>query len=393
MTERFDVIVAGAGMVGACAALSLARCGFRVALIEPGPIPGEPYPADSSYDLRVSAISPASQQILSHLGVWSALDQSRVGHYHQMVIWHENGDANIAFDCVELGKDSLGAIVENRQILQTLLAACEKQANIEWFTPDAIGFLQENSDQNLRLSLKSGVDLESELLLGADGRNSNTRTLAGIDRWGGSYDQIAIVASLVTELPHRHTAWQRFLSSGPLAFLPLANGESSIVWSCDTELAQELLEMDEESFCDAVGDAIEHRLGAIKSIGERLSFPLSWHTCQRWLENRVLLIGDAAHGVHPLAGQGVNLGFSDVDVLTKLIGALKNPWDHRKLRQFERQRKSETVIATHLFTGLKWLYGSDNFIVSRLRDFGMHRVQANPWSKRLLMKQAIRNMA
>jgi 2-octaprenylphenol hydroxylase len=276
--------------------------------------------------------------------------------------------------------------------LQTLLVACEKQANIEWFTPDAIEILRENSDQNLRLTLKSGVDLESELLLAADGRNSNTRTLAGIDRWGGSYDQIAIVANLVTEFPHRHTAWQRFLSTGPLAFLPLANGDSSIVWSCDTELAQELLKMDDESFCDAVGEAIEHRLGAIKSIGERLSFPLSWHTCQRWLENRVLLIGDAAHGVHPLAGQGVNLGFSDVDVLTKLIGGLENPWDQRKLRQFERQRKSETVIATHLFTGLKWLYGSDNFFVNRLRDFGMHRVQANPWSKRLLMKQAIRNM-
>ncbi len=392
MTERFDVVVAGAGMVGACAALSLARCGFRIALIEPNPKSSEAYPVDSSYDLRVSAISPTSQQILAHLGVWSALDQSRVGYYHQMAIWQENGEAIIRFDCTELAKDSLGAIVENRHILKTMVAVCEKQTNIEWFTPDAIEILQENSDQNLRLTLKSGIDLESELLLAADGRHSNTRTLAGIDLWGGSYDQIAIVANLATELPHRHTAWQRFLSTGPLAFLPLANGDSSIVWSCDTELAQELLERDDASFCDAVGDAIEHRLGEVQSISDRLSFPLSWHTCQRWLENRVLLIGDAAHGVHPLAGQGVNLGFSDVDVLTKLIGSLENPWNQRKLRQFERRRKSETALATHLFSGLKWLYGSDNYFLNRLRDCAMHRIEANAWSKRLLMKRAIRNM-
>ena len=393
MTGRFDVIVSGAGMVGACTALSLAGCGFRVAIIEPGPVPDGSYPADSNYDLRVSAISPASQQILSDLGVWSALDLGRVGHYHQMVIWHENGEATIDFDCAELGKDSLGAIVENRQILQSLLAACEKQSAIEWFNPDAIDYLQENSDRNLRLTLNSGIELESDLLLAADGRNSNTRTLAGIDQWNGSYGQIAIVANLVTELPHQHTAWQRFLRTGPLAFLPLANGESSIVWSCDTELAKELLEMNDRSFCEAVGQAIEYRLGGVISTSERLSFPLGWHSCHRWLENRVLLIGDAAHSVHPLAGQGLNLGFSDVDLLTKLVGDLDNPWNQRKLRQFERQRKSETALATHMFTGLKWLYGSDNYLLSRLRDFGMHRVQANRWSKRLLMKQAIRNMA
>lgn len=393
MNDRYQVIISGAGMVGACAALVLARSGFRIALIEPVPIADEPYPTDASYALRVSAISPTSQQILSRLGVWSELDPSRVEHYGEMTIWHENGDASIGFDCVELGTESLGAIIENRQILRALLAACEEEPNIEWFCPDAIEILQENSDQNLRVRLKSGVEIESDLLLAAEGRNSNTRMLAGIDQWNGSYDQVAIVANLKTELPHQHTAWQRFLSTGPLAFLPLANGESSIVWSCDTELAQELLELNDQAFCVAVGQAFENRLGEIVSTSERLSFPLGWHTCERWLENRVLLIGDAAHGVHPLAGQGVNLGFSDVDVLVNLVGDSKSPWDYRRLRQFERQRKSETVVATHLFTGLKWLYGSNNYFVNRLRDFGMQRVQANAWGKRLLMKQAMRNMA
>jgi len=201
------------------------------------------------------------------------------------------------------------------------------------------------------------------------------------------------VANVKTELPHQHTAWQRFLSSGPLAMLPLANGESSIVWSCDTELARQLLAMDDINFCDALGLAFEHKLGQVGSIGKRLSFPLGWHSCDQWLLGRVLLIGDAAHGVHPLAGQGVNLGFSDVELLTQLVGGLERPWQRAKLRQFERQRKSQTVTATHLFSSLKWIYGSDNDALSRLRDFGMQRIQKNAWCRRLLMLQAIRNMA
>jgi 2-octaprenylphenol hydroxylase len=393
MKDKFDVIVAGAGMVGSCAALSLARSGFRVGLIEPGSFSFKPGAGNDLYDERVSAISPVSRQILTRLGVWAAIDSSRVCDYDQMVIWHQNGDACIQFDSVELARDNLGSIIENRQILRALLSACEAQPDIEWFTPDAIESVAENSETGLTLKLKSGVELETDLLLAADGRSSSTRALVGLDAMGGSYDQVAIVANVRTELPHQHTAWQRFLSSGPLAMLPLANGESSIVWSSDTELAEQLLVMDDNDFCDALGQAFEHKLGKVESTGKRLSFPLGWHSCEQWLQGRTLLIGDAAHGVHPLAGQGVNLGFSDVDLLTRLIGGLEKPWRRAKLRQFERQRKSETVMATHLFSGLKWLYGSDNVALSRLRNLGMQQVQDNAWCRRLLMQQAIRNMA
>jgi len=346
MSERFDIAVAGAGMVGACAALSLARSGFRIALIEPVAVNPGPINATSSYGERVSAISPASEQILTRLGVWSEMDQSRLCRYEQMFIWHENGDARIQFDSVELARESLGTIIENQQILRALLTVCESQPEIEWFQPDAIGSITENSQRGVSLKLKSGVDLDADLLLAADGRNSTTRELAGLKAINGSYDQIAIVANVVTEKPHQHTAWQRFLSTGPLAMLPLANGESSIVWSCDSDFADELINRDDELFCSALSHAFEYRLGEVKSIGKRLCFPLGWHSCEQWLGNRVLLIGDAAHGVHPLAGQGVNLGFSDVELLTHQIGGLDKPWHRAKLRRFERQRKSETAIAT-----------------------------------------------
>ncbi len=392
MSEKFDIVVAGAGMVGACAALSLARSGFRVALIEPLPLNVKPLDSTAVYGERVSAISPTSERILSDLGVWSELDQSRLCRYDQMVIWHENGDAKIEFDSVELARESLGTIIENRQIQRALLAACELQSEIESFQPDTINSIEENSPAGVSVKLDSGVDINAELLLVADGRHSNTRELAGFGVINGSYDQTAIVANVETEAPHQSTAWQRFLSTGPLAMLPLANGQSSIVWSCDTEFANELIAMDDKSFCSALSRAFEHKLGEIKSIGKRMSFPLAWHSCEQWLRGRVLLIGDAAHGVHPLAGQGVNLGFSDVDLLTRQIGGLDKPWHKARLRQFERQRKSETVTATHLFSGLKWIYGTSSPGISRVRNFGMHLVQANPWCRRLLMKQAIRNM-
>ena len=395
--NNYEVIVAGAGMVGACVALSFARKGFRVALVEPSPAIKKANPADTGadaiYDSRLSAISPASQKFLSDLGVWSAIDQNRVCDYEKMFVWHDNGNAAVDFDCAQLASQSLGAIVENNQILVALHNACQAQPSIDWFLSDKITTLTENSDSTVSVSLESEVKLSADLLIAADGRGSNTRALTDIEVMSGSYDQIAIVANVTTEFPHQLTAWQKFLSTGPLAFLPLANGDSSIVWSCDTEMGKVMMSLDDDAFCAELGEAFDGRMGKVTSIGKRQSFPLGWHSCKQWLSHRVLLIGDAAHGVHPLAGQGVNLGFSDIALLMQLLGDLDCPWNKKKLRQFERQRKSETAVATHLFSGLKLVYGLDHPVQNKIRDFGMQVIQSNSSIKRLLMRQAMRNMA
>jgi len=379
-------------MVGACTALALAGKGFRVAVVEATAPPDKIISSDEAYDLRVSAISPRSRGILQGLGVWQQLDDERVCYYEQMHIWHEHGKASVAFDAVDLARSNLGAIVENRLLQQTLYRVCERESRIEWFMPDKIETLLENDVEGIELRLGSGRCLSAGLLLAADGRHSPTRSLAGIDVQQGQYRQTAIVANVETEHSHRHTAWQRFLGTGPLAFLPLANGQSSIVWSCDDDFAAEIAGASDDEFCDALGEAFEFKLGRVVSCSARKSFPLGWHHCQNWLKDRVLLIGDAAHSVHPLAGQGVNLGFTDVEILAQLVGDRSESIPQKQLRRYEGQRKSETWVAGNSFSALKWIYGLDQGWVTRLRDLGMRAVDETPWFKRALLEKAIHNI-
>ena len=392
MSRQFDVIVAGAGMVGSCAALALAARGMRVALIEAAPPLAQDSDPERPYDLRVSAISPRSRHLLQQLGIWQRLDAERICYYEQMHIWHQHGSASVSFDAVDLARDNLGAIVENRLIQQTLHQACDVERGIEWFRPDRIEILLENTDRGVEIRLESGRCIDAGLLIAADGRNSPTRALAGIDIQSGSYRQSAIVANVDTAVAHRHTAWQRFLSTGPLAFLPLANGQSSIVWSCDDELAEQLSSVDNDAFCEALGEAFEFRLGEVTGAAERRSFPLGWHSCERWLLGRVLLMGDAAHSVHPLAGQGVNLGFSDVDLCARTIGACRDMIPQQLLRRYERQRKSETWFAANSFSALKWVYGLEQGGMPQLRNLGMHLIDSTPWLKRAMVGKALQNI-
>ncbi len=389
---RVDVAIAGAGLIGAGAAQALAARGLRIALIETASPPADTA-SSGDYDLRVSAISPRSRALLDELGVWRRLDPARVCPYERMEIWHEHGAARVEFDAVELARDELGAIVENRELQRALHAACREQVSIEWCQPDRIDAIVGHDETGIALRLESGRVLEAGLLLAADGRGSPTRALAGLAAQFGSYAQTAFVANVDTTEPHRDTAYQRFLATGPLALLPLANGQSAIVWSCDDDLASELAAADDAVFCAALGAATEHRLGEVTASSERLAFALGWHRCPAWVDGRVALIGDAAHSVHPLAGQGVNLGFSDIELLARLFAGGADSITRRALRRYERARKSETWLATESMSGLKWLYGVDRQPLTGLRDVGMRVVANNPALRRALLRKAIHNLA
>ena len=387
--KRFDVIVAGGGLIGSTATLALANAGYQVALIEASP---PPQPDASVYDLRVSAISPHSQVFLESLGLWSRLPADRVCYYDQMKVWHDQGEALVAFDAAGLARDQLGAIVENVQLLAVLAQACEQQANVTCYQPTRVDDIVQNNAEAAVVSLDTGDLVEAKLLLVAEGRNSSTREKAGFDIHLKSYDQTALVANVSTELAHGFTAWQRFLETGPLAFLPLANGDCSIVWSCDNDRAETLKSLSDEGFCEALGEAFEYRLGSVLSSSPRASFPLATHHCDEWVRQRVVLLGDAAHSVHPLAGQGVNLGFSDVECLVELLAAAKDIADPLVLRRYERRRKSDTWIAANSFTALKEFYGSKNALLGRFRNLGMALVENNAPLKRVLISRALENM-
>jgi 2-octaprenylphenol hydroxylase len=389
--KTFDVIVIGAGMVGASAALMLARKGLAVAVVEGQPLDKPAWSEAGDIDLRVSAISPASQQLLAQLGVWPEIRNRRVSDYHEMRVWHENGDSEMHFASEQMGAPLLGSIVENGLVQSVLLDHLRLLGNVTLLDGHSVEGIEE-LDDGVSLTTSRQARLRARLVLAADGRGSAVRRILNMPAMQGDYAQTAIVANIQTEQPHRATAWQRFLTTGPVALLPLNNGQCSIVWSADTGRANELLALSDEEFRAQLGEATEFRLGRVMEVSRRAGFPLNWHIAGRWLHGRVLLIGDAAHGVHPLAGQGVNLGFGDVALLSGLINDSSDLDRRTLLRRFERQRKAETASAMHLFTGLKLIYGQDNPLLCFARDLGMWAVQNNNLIKRQVVKTALRNM-
>ncbi len=392
MKKKFDVLVLGAGMVGATAALALARNGFSVGLVERQDLDLLDGSLADEIDNRVSAISPASQQLLHELGVWHDVTSQRCSEYFKMKVWHENGSALMQFSSEQIGISHLGSIVENRLLQSVLLQHLKHLPNVQLFKQQEVISVQQ-LDNRVQINTTAKTVLEAELLIAADGRESTLRKLLNLPVTAGDYAQTAIVANVNTEKSHENTAWQRFLATGPLAFLPLSNGQSSIVWSADTERANELLQLSEEDFRLQLAEAFEFRLGQITATSHRMGFPLSWHTADKWLEGRVLLMGDAAHGVHPLAGQGVNLGFGDVAALQGLLKPGQPVYQRRLLRGVERQRKAETTTATHLFSALKLIYAQQASLICSIRDVGMSIVEKNTIIKKLVLQSAVHNMS
>lgn len=345
-----DVIVVGAGVAGSAIALALVRAGYGVALIESQP-PASWNP-DAEVDARVVALAPDAVELLESLGVWANVVSARASAYRRMRVWDALAPGELDFDAADRGEAALGWIVENRLLQHVLWHALNAPADAakpaRLLCPaEVVGV--DNEGDGVAVELADGARLRARLLIAADGAASPMRQRLGIGTRDRDYGQRAIVAHVGTERAHETTAWQRFQPGGPLAFLPLADGRCSIVWSLPDAEAARLLALDEPAFCAELGCAFDFRLGAITSTTRRHAFPLRLRLAERYVAGRCVLIGDAAHAVHPLAGQGLNLGLRDVrclrDQLVRIMPRGGDPGAATVMRRYERERRSENTLA------------------------------------------------
>lgn len=369
-----DAVIVGAGPVGAALALALARDGLSIALVEANE--PSPWQADAEIDARVVALASDSISLLSNLNVWRDIANLRASPYRRMTVWDGLAPGELTFDSVERGEAAIGAIVENRLIQHVLWQALQQlstgaSANaVQLRCPSRVLAIESN-DESVTVQLDEGEILRCKILIAADGAGSGLRELAGIGTRGHAYDQRAVLAHVTTTRPHEETAWQRFLPGGPLAFLPLADGRCSIVWSLPDDEAQRVLALDDDQFRAELGCALDMRLGPITATTPRAAFPLRLKLADRYVAGRCVLVGDAAHVVHPLAGQGMNLGFRDVICLRReLTGAIKrgvDPGSAHVLRRYERERRSENTLGAYGFDVIGKVYGRDSLALATLR--------------------------
>ena len=390
--SEYDVAVIGGGPVGACAAALLARAGrLKVALLEPhlGTLPAQGSPLEA----RVVAVSRASEHVLRAAGAWQAIRGPRLEPYQRMRIWHQGiapfaADA-LVFDAADAGEPNLGYILENRLLQGALLAAFrEAGGKVEAAAVTGLQF----GTEAVTVQSTDGT-LTARLVLGADGAQSAVRTLAGMSADTRDYHQRAIVATVATQRPHEHTAWQRFMREGTLALLPLADGTSSIVWSADEGVAHGLLGEDAAGFEAALERAADGALGAMQLQSERHSFALRGLAARRYVGERVALLGDAAHVVHPLAGQGVNLGLLDAAALSeRVLAAVAVREDVGALgvlRGYERWRKSEVALMSTAIDAFDRFLAHGTGAVSRAARQGMGWVGRSQELRRLFIGRAL----
>ena len=360
-----DVAIVGGGVVGTACALALSRAGLDVVLVEAN----APQPwAIERPDLRVYAIAPDSSALFDALGVWTSIRDARAWPYRRMEVWDAAGGDPLRFDADTLAQPQLGWIIEHGLIADRLWSALHGQ--VELRCPARVVECEQD-DAQVRLRLDDGSRIDARIAIAADGAASTLRSLAGIEVDARDYGQQGVVAYIDTNLSHDDTAWQRFLPTGPLALLPVAERRCSIVWTLPDDEAQRVLALDEDAFSRELTDAFEARLGKLQLSSKRVAFPLRRQLAATQQAGRVLVIGDAAHAVHPLAGQGVNLGLRDVSALRDVVADAQRrraPWDapHR-LARWARSRRSENTFAAYTFEGINGLFSNDAPVQTLLR--------------------------
>jgi len=376
----FDTLVVGGGMVGSALALGLSRQGWNTGLVEGARVqdllaPGETASHTDDFEPRVSAISLASEQLLDRLRAWRHIQAGRHCGYRGMTVWDADGTGRIHFDAAELHADTLGTIVENRSIVRALFTELA-DSNVTVID----GVRVQGWSAGAGIQLDDGRTLSAKLVVGADGAQSRLRQWSGLATREWDYDQQAIVCTVRTRQPHQYTAWQRFSPTGPLAFLPLLteSGDEhycSIVWSQDTAEARRLMALETEQFRLELERAIEQQLGVIESVSRRFAFPLRQRHAKEYVADGLALVGDAAHTIHPLAGQGANLGYGDVSALMGELGRAKelalSPADQTVLARYQRRRKGENLAMMAAMEGFKQLFARDELAIRWLRNTGM----------------------
>jgi 2-octaprenylphenol hydroxylase len=391
----FDVVIVGGGVIGAVMARLLIARGLtsagRVAVVADRFAAAAA--ADADWDLRVFALSRASQRLLAACDVWDSLPAQRMLAYERMCVWDAGGtprgDRSLSFDCAEIGEPNLGFIVEGRALQWHCLQAA-RAAGAVLIEASVAAIRTSEADVGIRLG--DGRELRSQLLAAADGPQSRIREILGIETSGHSYHQDALIAHVRTARSHENTAWQRFLATGPVAFLPLPDGRSSIVWSTARAEAARLRALDGEQFGAALTAAGGEVLGDCDLTTSLASFPLKLQYAVEYARPRAVLLGDAAHVVHPLAGQGLNLGLLDCAALADVLGQAGTGGyfgEHRLLRRYERWRRSENLMAAGALDGLERLFSNTDPVTVGVRTAGLNAVGKLPFVKRRLAQRAL----
>ena len=383
--QQFDLIIVGGGLAGASLALALRDTRLRIALVESQP-PRRP----DGWDARIYAVSPANSRFLEEIGAWRHLDAGRIAPIRAMQIFGDRG-GQLEFSAFDTGVPDLGSILESSLMAVEFWESVKRQSNLTLFCPASPEHLEFRHDDAV-LRLADGRVLAARLLVGADGRDSWVRQAAGLPAINTPYGEKGLVANFATEKPHHHIAFQWFRPDGVLAYLPLPGNRISIVWSTPDAHADVLCALAPEELCAQVAAAGEFRLGRLSLLTPPAAFPLRLMRVPQTVAPRLALVGDAAHGIHPLSGHGINLGFQDARELAALLAATQ-PWqdigDERFLQRYQRARREETVLMQATTDGLRRLFRDSPPGLPSIRNFGLSLTNSLPFVKNALARYAL----
>lgn len=400
---EFDVVIVGAGIAGAALACALQKTHLRILLLEGGKFLRQAPACENSlngFDARVSAITLGSKQFLEELAVWQSILALRAQPFSDMNVWDAEGTANIHFSATEIAEPTLGYIVENRILVHCLLDHLAMAANVKMLEETqllSMVRLNDDASMNFELQLSDQKKIKASLVVGADGANSSVRQTLHFKTREWDYHHHAIVCTIQTEQAHQLTAWQRFMPTGPLALLPLVSNDNehfcSIVWSVLPQEAERLMQLNDSAFAVALSQASEQVLGKVLLCSRRFSFPLRQRHAVDYVQAGAALVADAAHTLHPLAGQGINLGLQDVRVLAEEIHRAYqqkiNVGDLRVLSRYQRRRKAENLLMMAVMEGFKRLFEQPSLMVKWMRNRGMAQLAKHTVIKKRLIRQAM----